>query len=72
MGYGLKDWAFPFILLAKLRKKNELYPMSGFVFQYVGLISQADSPHSAPQKTIKQTDFCNNMPAVTNNIIKEY
>lgn len=72
MGDGLKNWAFPFILLAKLRKKNELYPMCGFVFQYVGLISQADSPHSAPQKTIRQTDFCNNMPVVTNNIIKEY
>lgn len=72
MGDGLKDWAFLFILLAKLRKKNELHPMCGFVFQYVGLISQADSPHSAPQKTIRQTDFCNNMPAVTNNIIKEY
>lgn len=72
MGYGLKDWAFPFILLAKLRKKNELHPMCGFVFQYVGLISQADSPHFAPGKTIRQTDFCNNMPAGTNNIIKEY
>lgn len=72
MGDGLKDWAFPFILLAKLRKKNELYPMCGFVFQYVGLISQADSPHFAPRNTIRQTDFCNNMPVVTNNIIKEY
>lgn len=72
MGYGLKDWAFLFILLAKLRKKNELYPMCGFVFQYVGLISQADSPHFASRKTIRQTDFCNNMPAGTNNIIKEY
>lgn len=37
MGDGLKDWAFLFILLAKLRKKNELYPMCGFVFQYVGI-----------------------------------
>lgn len=34
MGYGLKDWA---ILLAKLHKKNELRPMRGFVFQYVGI-----------------------------------
>lgn len=72
MGYGLKDWAFPFILLAKLRKKNELYPMCGFVFQYVGLISQADSPHFAPRKATRYTEFCNNMPAVANNIIKEY
>lgn len=37
MGDSLKDWAFPFILLAKLRKKNELHPMRGFVFQYVGI-----------------------------------
>lgn len=37
MGDGLKDGAFPFILLAKLRKKNELHPMCGFVFQYVGI-----------------------------------
>lgn len=70
MGYGLKDWAFPFILLAKLRKKNELYPMCGFVFQYVGLISQADSPHFAPRKAEIYTDFCNNMPVQTNNVIK--
>lgn len=37
MGDGLKDWAFPLILLAKLRKKNELHLMCGFVFQYVGI-----------------------------------